>query len=150
MGGIVSDYILRKTGNRAAARRNVIVVGMLGGLTFLLPVMLVNDVKVAAISLAAAFFFVELVVAPLWVVPMDIAPQYACSASGMMNFGFGLAGIVSPLVFGYLIDQTGSWTLPFSASAILLVIGAGLAFQMHPDRPFESLGGTSEGIPICH
>jgi hypothetical protein len=59
----VSDHILRRSGNRVAARRNVIVVGMLGGVLFLMPVMLVHDVNVnvAAISLAAAFFFVELV-----------------------------------------------------------------------------------------
>ena len=137
LGGVVSDNILHRTGDRAAARRNVIVVGMLGGLVFLIPVMLVHDVKVAAISLAAAFFFVELVVAPLWAVPMDIAPKYAGSASGMMNFGFALAGIVSPFVFGYLIDRTGSWTLPFSGSIFLLLLGTGLAFRMHPDRPFE-------------
>jgi MFS family permease len=88
LGGVVSDHILRRSGNRAAARRNVIVVGMLGGFLFLMPVMLVHDVDVAAISLAAAFFFVELVVAPIWAVPMDIAPKYSGSASGMMNFGF--------------------------------------------------------------
>jgi len=31
--------------------------------------------------------------APIWAVPMDIAPKYSGSASGMMNFGFGVAGI---------------------------------------------------------
>lgn len=139
MGGVLSDYILRRTGSRTAARRNVIVLGMLGGFVFLLPVMFVDDVKVVAIFLSTAFFFVELIVAPIWVVPMDIAPNYACSASGMMNLGFGLAGIISPLVFGYLIDLSGSWTLPFGGSFILLLTGAFLAFQMHPDRPFESL-----------
>jgi MFS family permease len=56
---------------------------------------------------------VELVVAPIWAVPMDSAPRYSGSASGMMTFGFGTAGIISPFVFGYLIDRTGSWTLPF-------------------------------------
>jgi MFS family permease len=137
LGGVVSDTILRRSGDRVAARRNVIVVGMLGGFVFLLPVMLVHDVDIAAISLAAAFFFVELVVAPIWAVPMDIAPKYAGSASGMMNFGFGVAGIISPFVFGYLIDRTGSWTLPFAGSIGLLLLGAGLAFRMHPDRPFE-------------
>jgi hypothetical protein len=136
LGGVVSDQILHRTGNRAAARRNVIVAGMLGGFVFLIPVMLVHDVNVAAISLAAAFFSVELVVAPIWAVPMDIAPKYSGSASGMMNFGFGLAGIISPIVFGYLIDRTGSWTLPFAGSICLLLLGAGLAFRMHPDRPF--------------
>jgi MFS family permease len=113
------------------------VTGLLGGFLFLIPVMLVHNVNVAAISLAAAFFFVELVVAPIWAVPMDIAPKHAGSASGMMNFGFGLAGITSPFIFGYLIDRTGSWTLPFAASIFLLLLGAGLAFQMRPDRPFE-------------
>lgn len=137
LGGVASDTILRRSGDRVAARRNVIVVGMLGGFVFLLPVMLVHDVDMAAISLAAAFFFVELVVAPIWAVPMDIAPKYSGSASGMMNFGFGVAGIISPFVFGYLIDRTGSWTLPFAGSIGLLLLGAGLAFRMHPDRPFE-------------
>jgi MFS family permease len=137
LGGIVSDRILRRTGDRAAARRNVIVTGMLGGFVFLIPVMLVHDVDIAAMSLAAAFFFVELIVAPIWAVPMDIAPKYAGSASGMMNFGFGLAGIISPFVFGYLIDRTGSWTLPFAGSVGLLLLGAVLAFFMHADRPFE-------------
>jgi MFS family permease len=140
LGGLASDHILRRTGDRVAARRNVIVTGMLGGFLFLIPVMLVDDVTIAALSLAAAFFFVELVVAPIWAVPMDIAPTYSGSASGMMNFGFGVAGIISPSVFGYLIDRTGSWTLPFAGSIGLLLLGAGLAFRMHPDRPFEAQG----------
>jgi MFS family permease len=137
LGGAMSDRILTRTGDRVAARRNVIVTGMLGGFVFLLPVMLVHDINVAALSLAAAFFFVELVVGPIWAVPMDIAPKYSGSASGMMNFGFGTAGIISPLVFGYLVDRTGSWTLPFAASVGLLLLGAALAFRMHPDKPFE-------------
>ena len=53
LGGVVSDRILHRTGDRTAARRNVIVAGMLGGFLFLIPVMLVHDVNVAAISLAA-------------------------------------------------------------------------------------------------
>ena len=137
LGGVASDRILHRTGDRAAARRNVIVAGMLGGFLFLIPVILVHYVNVVAISLAAAFFSVELVVAPIWAVPMDIAPKYSGSASGMMNFGFGVAGIISPFVFGYLIDKTGSWTLPFAGSIGLLLLGAGLAFRMHPERPFE-------------
>jgi MFS family permease len=143
LGGVMSDKILHRTGKRTAARRNVIVAGMLGGFVFLIPVMLVHDVNVAAICLAGAFFFVELVVAPIWAVPMDIAPNYSGSASGMMNFGFGLAGIISPLVFGFLIDKTGSWTLPFAGSICLLLLGAVLAFHMHPDRPFEAAESKS-------
>jgi sugar phosphate permease len=37
LGGVVSDGILHRTGKRTAARRNVIVAGMLGGFVFLIP-----------------------------------------------------------------------------------------------------------------
>jgi MFS family permease len=144
LGGVMSDRILERTGDRVAARRNMIVTGMLGGFVFLLPVMLVHDINIAALSLAAAFFFIELVVGPIWAVPMDIAPKYSGSASGMMNFGFGTAGIISPFVFGYLIDRTGSWTLPFTGSVCLLLLGATLAFRIHPDRPFE----PAHAVPV--
>ncbi|MGA7808031.1 MFS transporter, partial [Bradyrhizobium sp.] len=144
LGGVASDHILHRTGNRVAARRNVIATGMVGGFVLLIPVMLVDDVNIAALSLAGAFFFVELVVAPIWAVPMDIAPRYSGSASGMMNFGFGTAGIISPLVFGYLIDRTGSWTLPFAGSVALLLLGAALSFLMQPDRPFEPTQATPQ------
>lgn len=72
---------------------------------------------------------------------MDIAPDHAGAASGMMNFGFGLAGILSPLVFGLVLDLTGSWTAPFCASIALLLVGAGLSFLMRPDKPFDPGGG---------
>jgi len=136
VGGYVSDWLYRRTRSLQVARRNLIIVGMLGAFAFLVPVVRSHDLTVVAICLSAACFFSELVVAPIWAVPMDIAPRYAGSASGMMNFGFGVAGIVSPVVFGGLLDITHSWTVPFYGSLCLLLLGAGLAFFMRPDRPF--------------
>jgi MFS family permease len=136
VGGVISDWLYRRTGSLQVARRNLIVVGMLGAFCFLIPVVLRRDLTTVALCLSAACFFSELVVAPIWSVPMDIAPHYAGSASGIMNFGFGIAGIISPVVFGGLLDLTGSWTLPFYGSIGLLLLGAALAFFMRPERPF--------------
>jgi len=136
-GGVASDRILRRTGSLLAARRSVIMVGFLGAVVFLVPVVLIHDLTVAAVCLSLAFFFAELIVGPIWSVPMDIAPDYAGTASGMMNFGFALAGFVSPSSFGFLVDRTGSWVVPFIASIVLLLIGALLASRLRPDRPFE-------------
>ena len=136
VGGVVSDLLLRKTGSLVVARRSVIVAGFMGAFVFLMPVVLIHDLKVAAVCLSLAFFFAELIVAPIWSVPMDIAPRYAGSASGMMNFGFGVAGLVSPSSFGYLVDRTGNWVVPFIGSIVLLLLGAVLALRLRPDQPF--------------
>jgi len=136
VGGLVSDRLLHRTGSLLLARRSVIVAGFLGAFVFLMPVVLFHNLTVTAICLSLAFFFAELIVAPIWSIPMDIAPRYAGTASGMMNFGFGVAGLVSPSSFGYLVDRTGSWVFPFVCSILLLVTGAVLASRLRPDQPF--------------
>jgi MFS family permease len=83
-----------------------------------------------------AFFFAELIVAPIWAIPMDITPEYSGSASGFMNFGFGMAGIISPVVFGWAIDVTGRWDVPFIGSLAMLLLGAVLALYIHPQNRF--------------
>jgi MFS family permease len=144
VGGVASDCLLHMTGSLVVARRSVIVTGFLGAFVFLLPVVLKHDLTVAAICLTLAFFFAELIVAPIWSVPMDMARCYAGSASGMMNFGFGVAGLVSPSSFGYLVDRTGSWVFPFIGSIALLLVGAVLAARLRPDRRFEEVSPSHE------
>ena len=138
-GGLTSDYLLRKTGSLLVARRSVMVTGFLGAFVFLIPVIVMHNLTVAAIFLSLALFSAELVVGPIWSVPMDIAPRYAGSASGMMNFGFGVAGLISPSSFGYLVDRTGSWVVPFIGSVVLLLLGAVLSSRLRPDQPFEEV-----------
>jgi MFS family permease len=136
-GGVITDRLLRRTGSLVLARRSVIVAGFVGALVFLFPVVLIHNLTLAAVCLSLAFFFAELIVAPIWALPMDIAPRYAGSASGMMNFGFGVAGLVSPSSFGYLVDRTGSWVFPFFCSILLLLVGAVLAARLRPDQAFS-------------
>ena len=139
VGGVATDRVLRKTGSLVIARRSVIVFGFLGAFVFLIPVVLIHSLTVAAICLSLAFFCAELIVGPIWSMPMDIAPRYAATASGMMNFGFAVAGLVSPSSFGYLVDLTGSWVIPFIGSIVLLFCGAILALRLRPDKPFEEV-----------
>ena len=133
-GGLISDFILKRTGRITLARQGVIAVSLLGGLAFFVPVLISHNVMTITLCLSAAFFFLELTIGPIWAVPMDVAPREAGTASGMLNFGAAIATIISPIVFGAIIDSTGSWTLPFAGAIGFLLVGAILTLWIRPDR----------------
>src|SRR6202011_4580041 len=139
LGGILSDRVLRRTGSVRFARLSVTITGFAGALLSLFPILFIHDITVVALCLSGGFFFAELVIGPMWSIPMDIAPKYSGTAAGLMNTGSALAAIVSPLVAGFVIDVSGNWYLPFLMSMGLLVLGGLSAFLMHPERPFEEL-----------
>jgi len=144
LGGVVSDRILRKTGDLNKARRNLVVACFLCSLLSMVPVLFLHDVTWVAICLSLGFFWAEFTIGPMWAIPMDIAPRFSGSASGLMNTGSALAAIVSPLVFGYIIDRTHNWVLPFLGSIGLLLAGSIVAFWMKPGEKLSiaQLGET--------
>lgn len=135
VGGIISDKILKKTGSLIKARRNLIIFSFITALLLLIPVTLSTSLTVMTICISIAFFCLELTIGPIWAVPMDITPKYVGMGSGLMNAGSAVAGIISPIVFGIIIDQTGNWNLPFIGSICLLLVGVFLTFFMRPDKP---------------
>ncbi|MDB5821729.1 MAG: transporter [Herminiimonas sp.] len=137
LGGIVSDKILIRTGNLLKARSYMVAICMALTLLSLLPIMFNHNVYISILCLSSGFFFAEMTIGPMWAIPMDIAPEFAGTASGMMNTGSALAAIISPVLGGYLIDRTGNWDLPFVGSMILMAVGVVLAFRMQPDSKFE-------------
>jgi sugar phosphate permease len=143
LGGIVSDHLLKKTGNLNTARRNVVVVCMLLTLASLVPLMFVHDLVISAVCLSLGFFFIEFTIGPMWAIPMDIAPKFSGTASGMMNTGSALAAIISPLFGGWLIDKTGNWDTPFIFSMALMVVGSITAFAMKPGNQFDEKAHTA-------
>ncbi|MFG6198787.1 hypothetical protein [Nonomuraea sp. JJY05] len=53
--------------------------------------------------------------------PADVAPadRYVASIGGIQNFASNFAGIISPIMVGYLVDKTSSFAVP------LMVISCG-------------------------
>ena len=132
LGGVISDAIFRRAGNLLLARRTLLVVGLGGALVFMLPAIVTASALGAVCLLGAAFFFLELTNAVLWTLPLDIAGPYAGTAGGMMNTGFAVAGMISPIVFGLLIERTRHYELPLLISAGLLFLGAICSLAIDP------------------
>jgi sugar phosphate permease len=133
VGGLATDWLLRRTGNAKLARRAVAMTGLLGCCVCIVPAALVEDAYTAVYLLTASGFFLECTIGPAWAVPMDTGGKYSGTVSGMMNMAGNFGGALSPLVFGILV-QLGSWQAPFIVAAALLVIGAAIwAFWLDPD-----------------
>lgn len=146
LGGMVTDKIYHKTGCLKRARSWMVAVCMLLTMLSLLPMLFTHDLYVSMACLAFGFFFAEMTIGPMWAIPMDIAPEHAGTASGMMNSGSALAAIISPVLSGYLIDRFGSWELPFIGSMVLMALGVMLAFRMQPESRFET---DAAGAPVA-
>ncbi|MFL9892175.1 MULTISPECIES: MFS transporter [Paraburkholderia] len=147
LGGIVTDWIFTRTGSLKRARSWMVSVCMFFCLLSLIPLMFTHSLYLSMACLASGFFFAEMTIGPMWAIPMDIAPEFSGTASGMMNTGSALAAIISPVVGGFLIDYFGSWELPFVGSMLLMAIGVVLAFRMQPESKFALNAGDKAHVP---
>jgi MFS family permease len=147
LGGSISDGLLERSGNVLKARRNVVVAGFLGSFLCLLPMFATRDLTLIVLCLGAAFFCAEIVIGPMWAIPMDISPEFSGTASGMMNTGSAAAAIISPVVGGFLIDYFHNWNLPFVGSMLLMGLGVVLAFRMQPESRFAHDAADNSQIP---
>ena len=139
LGGMVTDYLLRRTRNLQVARSLLIAVSWILAVAGLVPAILVHDLAIGLAGFTVALFFLGFAISPLWTATMDIAPNYAGSSSSLMNASGAVAGILSPVAFGWILDRTGSWTTPFAFSVGLLVFAIVMTRWIRPDRPISDL-----------
>ncbi len=133
VGGLATDWIAARAGNRRLGPRVVAITGMLGCVVFIVPAALTENAMTAIYCLTAAMFFLECTIGPSWSVPMHVGGKFSGTVSGMMNMAGNIGGALSPVVFGVLVEL-GSWAAPFIVAAGLLVLGAAVwAFWIDPE-----------------
>ena len=144
LGGVTTDYLFRRTGNLRIARSGLIAASWTLALVSLVPAIFVHDLIIGVTAFTCALFFLGFAISPMWTATMDIAPDYAGSASALMNAAGAVAGILSPLVFGWILDRTGSWTAPFAVSLGLLMLGAVMTNWFRPDRRIDAVADLGD------
>jgi MFS family permease len=139
LGGVATDYVLRRTRSLPIARSLLIAVSWILAVAGLIPAILVHDLVVGLAGFTIALFFLGFAISPLWTATMDIAPNYAGSSSALMNAAGAVAGIFSPVAFGWILTRTGSWTTPFAFSVGLLLFAIVMTYWIRPERPISDL-----------
>ncbi len=120
LGGVWSDWLLKRGHSLTIARKLPIVTGMLASLT-ILGCNYSSSQQMVILFMSLAFFgkgFGALG----WAVMSDIAPREAAGLSGGIFNAFGnLSSIITPIAIGFILQQTGSFEL-------VLVFLAGCGF----------------------
>jgi MFS transporter, ACS family, D-galactonate transporter len=123
VGGAVSDGIIRRTGSATLGRKLPIITGLLLTSTMVLANFTPSNALVIAIMSLA--FFGQGMVNLGWTLIADVAPKHLMGLTGgVFNFCANLAGIVTPLVIGFVLGATGSFYGALAYIATLGLVGA--------------------------
>jgi len=108
IGGVVSDRLLKRTGSLTFARKAPLAVGMV--LASAIMLCAVADAEWLVLSLMTLAFFGKGVASLGWAVVSDVSPrELAGLTGGVFNMFGNAAGIVTPIVIGYLVQASGSF-----------------------------------------
>lgn len=125
LGGYLSDRLLARTGSLDTARKLPLLIGMILASAIIGCVFVEQQWIVVALMSVA--FFGKGVASLGWAVMSDVAPrELAGTAGGVFNMFGNMAGIVTPIVVGYIVAATGSFDLAlvFVGAHCLLTIVA--------------------------
>jgi MFS family permease len=126
IGGWIADRLVKGGWSETRARKTVVTVAFLTGL-FLIPAAWVDSAGVA-VALIIGGCLVGLATGNLLVILQSCAPRSEVGLwTGVYNFVGNIAGIMSPIITGVLIQRSGSYTPPFILAATLIAVGP-LAF----------------------
>lgn len=108
LGGIFSDFLLKKGRTLTFARKTPIVVGMLLSTSMIACNYI--DIVWVVVGIMALAFFGKGLGALGWAVVSDTSPKEIVGLSGGLFNTFGnTAGIITPIIIGYIIRETGSF-----------------------------------------
>ncbi|CAN5381674.1 glucarate transporter GudP [soil metagenome] len=125
LGGIISDQLLKRTGNLTLARKAPLLLGMILATTIIACVFI--DQSWLIIVVMGVAFFGKGIASLGWAVVSDCSPREFVGVTGGIFNTFGnTAGIVTPIVIGYIYKMTGSFdgALWFVGLHCVLVIAA--------------------------
>lgn len=123
--GIISDSLIARGMSITYARKLPLCIGMLLSCVIIIAPFVHSSVLI--VCLLTFSFAMNISASPsIWAIPGDIAPsnQYVGTIGGIQNTFANIAGIIAPIVTGYIVYNTGNFTVALIISGVLSILGA--------------------------
>jgi MFS transporter, ACS family, hexuronate transporter len=123
-GGMITDWIARRTGRAALARKGMILFGLTGTAILMACLGLVTSLWSAVGMMSAVVFLLYLTGSQYFLVISDTIPGARLGGVvGFVHFVANCSGILAPVLVGIVVDRTHSWPLTFGICSAISIAG---------------------------
>lgn len=138
--GIVSDRIWKHTKSIRASRTHFIWICQILSAVCFIPATFTADANLKLLFVTLGLGIGLMPNATFYAINADLAKDRAATSLGVMDAAFALAGILSPLITGFLANATGNFHIAIYVMSFLSFSSAILVFCFqHPDRELKRI-----------
>lgn len=123
-GGFLSDWILRRSGNRRLARQGLAVTALLLCAGLIATAWSVTDPVLAVLTISAGMFCAATANPVLAATVMNLGGPHVATVSATANMSGNLGAAAFPIVVPWLLANAGGWDAVLAGFASLYVIAA--------------------------
>jgi ACS family glucarate transporter-like MFS transporter len=134
-GGFICDFLVRRLGMRLGPRYLTMTALILSAV-FLYIGAASDNVVITVVLLCICFACNQLTEAPFWVATMAVSGRHAPVATGVMNTGGNLPGIVGGMLVPVTANLLG-WEAAIMTGSVFAIVGALLWIFIRADKPMS-------------
>jgi MFS transporter, ACS family, D-galactonate transporter len=136
LAGAAADWLIRRGASAVNTRRWFTIAGLLAASTEVFGAMS-ESTDVAIFFAIFSMTGLGLATANYWAITQTMLPGIAPGrVAGIQNTALNLAGIVAPIITGWLKQVTGSYTAPMQTIWVVLIVGvAAYLFLARESKP---------------
>jgi ACS family glucarate transporter-like MFS transporter len=132
-GGAASDALVGRLGLKWG-RRAIGVSGLAGAGLFTIAAMLTRQQMLTVVFLSLVYGAITFQQSAVFGVCLDIGQAHAGAMVGLMNTASQVGGLLGSVAYGYIVDRSGSFDVPFIPMAALLFLGAVLWLKIDASK----------------
>src|SRR5437899_7118068 len=124
-GGWLGDYLIERGVSTTFSRKSIIGTGLSASTVFIVTAAYVEQAWVAVTLLTLCVGFLRLATGSVNSYPIDLAPRPMVGAlTGIQNFFGNIGGLLAPIITGYIVNATGSFSASFVVAGCMALFGA--------------------------
>ncbi len=131
-GGIFSDWLLARTGNRRLARQGIALAGMLSCACLIGVSYFISNTNIAIACVSLGAFLATFGGVSGYTMAIEFGGKHVATTFSLMNMCGNIGAAIFPLLAGYISEGSMGWTGVLFLSVIILVIDAGCWALLNP------------------